>query len=625
MPFDIDVFVSYSHLDDVSLSEGRGAWVATFLRALELRLSQLLGRRAVVYADTKLKGNDILADQITDRIRRSATFVSIVSPRYVASEWARRELDEFVRAAANTGAPARGRLFTVVKSPVSREHQAAELHESLAYEFFSVDPKTGTTREFDRIFGPEADRSFWLKLDDLAHDLASQLQPLATDAAAELPGSRWVPQARPWRSRTPSASRDWQERILLGVSAPNASRPGEAFIARFVAYVEELSDLVAQQLLGLDAHGDSRAVLGLSPARARWRIGAPVTVRVGGSHFQARPSSQTFEWSGRHNLLSFVVEVDATAPAGQIALCFEAFIEGVSVAFIPMTMAIGKDQPPGGLETKSEPVALTAFASYASRDASSVAACLSALKHWDPALDVFMDCLDLTPNDEWQRELERVIPTKDAFLLFWSVNARQSRWVAWELQHAKATKGLGWIRPMPLDDPAVAPPPDDLKHLHFSDRYLIARQAFLQRQTEAVPCPRVYFIYDQRDAPAIAPWAEELDAVFEIIHPVFEGTEREIRDGHEERLRTCDAALFFYGTEREAWVRRKLRDLQKAAGYGRARPAPLVGICLIAPKTPEKERFRTHAAIVIPQWDGVSGAHLQPFVDQVLERAAEGA
>jgi putative heme iron utilization protein len=68
------------------------------------------------------------------------------------------------------------------------------------------------------------------------------------------------------------------------------------------------------------------------------------------------------------------------------------------------------------------------------------------------------------------------------FLLFWSLSARESRWVACELQQAKASKGLDWIRPMPIDDPATAPPPEDLKHLHFGDRYLIARDAFLRRK-----------------------------------------------------------------------------------------------------------------------------------------------
>ena len=68
--------------------------------------------------------------------------------------------------------------------------------------------------------------------------------------------------------------------------------------------------------------------------------------------------------------------------------------------------------------------------------------CLSALKHWDPDIDVFIDCLDLRRYDAWKRQLEYQIPTKDTFLLFWSVNAMKSKWVAWEIDVAEARRGL---------------------------------------------------------------------------------------------------------------------------------------------------------------------------------------
>ena len=184
---------------------------------------------------------------------------------------------------------------------------------------------------------------------------------------------------------------------VLGVSAPHTSRPGDIFVGRFVAYIEALSSIVEEQLRGLDVNATSHAVLGLTPDCAGgWRIGTPVTVRVSGSHLNVKPNERSFEWNGRENLLSFIVEVDAAAVSGQVALCFEAFIEGVSVAFIPMTLTIGKDTAASELDLKSEPVASTAFASYASEDASLVASCLSALKRWDLDLDIFIDCLDLT-------------------------------------------------------------------------------------------------------------------------------------------------------------------------------------------------------------------------------------
>jgi hypothetical protein len=284
---------------------------------------------------------------------------------------------------------------------------------------------------------------------------------------------------------TPSAeSPPAAEPVLLGVSAPRQATPGTTFSARFVAYVKKHEEAVKARLQQLDADPDGlnvQSVVGLSPDRGgRWVIGTPVTVRASGAQFGVKPDIQSFEWNGAEHIVSFVISVATTAPHGTTQLCFEVFIEGVPVAFIPLNVAIANALAPGDLVTATTRPLSTAFASYASKDAPVVALLLSALKRWDPEADVFMDCLDLTPNENWRHELERVIPTKDAFLLFWSINASKSPWVAWELQHARATKGLDWIRPMPIDDPEQAPPPEFLQQLHFRDKYLIARQAFLR-------------------------------------------------------------------------------------------------------------------------------------------------
>jgi hypothetical protein len=126
---------------------------------------------------------------------------------------------------------------------------------------------------------------------------------------------------------------------------------------------------------------------------------------------------------------------------------------------------------------------------------------------------------------------------------------------------------------------------------------------------------RLYLIYDQRDALMISPWEDFLfEQELEVIRPVFEGDEAEIREYHEENLRSCDGALIFYGSGNEFWLRRKLRELQKSPGYGRSKPVPIVAISLVPPRTPDKERFRTHEALVIPQWDGFSHEPLQPLI-----------
>jgi hypothetical protein len=165
----------------------------------------------------------------------------------------------------------------------------------------------------------------------------------------------------------------------------------------------------------------------------------------------------------------------------------------------------------------------------------------------------------------------------------------------------------------------------DLLETFFEDLRSVVhdRLGQIEKERRAAPNARppakellqVYMIYDRRDELHVAAWADSLfEKGLEVVRPVFEGDEAEIRDYHDENLRTCDAALIFYGAANECWLRRKLRELQKSAGYGRSKPAPLVGIALTAPRTGEKERFRTHEAMVIPQFEGFSPECLEPFM-----------
>ena len=49
-------------------------------------------------------------------------------------------------------------------------------------EFYKTDPETGRSRELDQIFGPEAQRDYWARLDDLAHDLVELLESAGSDS-----------------------------------------------------------------------------------------------------------------------------------------------------------------------------------------------------------------------------------------------------------------------------------------------------------------------------------------------------------------------------------------------------------------------------------------------------------
>ncbi|MGD9302323.1 MAG: TIR domain-containing protein, partial [Desulfobacterales bacterium] len=116
-----DIFMSYAHLDNETLTEDEKGWVSAFDNALQKRVSQLIGRKADIWRDRKLHGNDIFGDEIVDQFPKLKVFVSIVSPRYLKSEWCLKELKEFHKVANKTGGVRLGnksRIFKVIKTPV---------------------------------------------------------------------------------------------------------------------------------------------------------------------------------------------------------------------------------------------------------------------------------------------------------------------------------------------------------------------------------------------------------------------------------------------------------------------------------------------------------------------------
>jgi hypothetical protein len=65
------------------------------------------------------------------------------------------------------------------------------------------------------------------------------------------------------------------------------------------------------------------------------------------------------------------------------------------------------------------------------------------------------------------------IKGRDIFYLFWSPNAKQSKYVEREWKFALDQRGIDFIHPIPLTDPEKAPPPAELAGLHFRDIYLM--------------------------------------------------------------------------------------------------------------------------------------------------------
>ncbi|HUF23820.1 MAG TPA: hypothetical protein VMN81_06815 [Vicinamibacterales bacterium] len=504
--FEGDAFISYAHLDNFELIEGHKGWVANLHRALEVRVGQLLGKSPHIWRDPKLQGNDLFGETLIEKLHRVAVLVTVVSPRYVKSEWTIRELKEFYAAAEEQGGIRVGdkaRVFKVLKTPVPLEKMPPELRMLLGYEFFKVEPETGKIRELDDVFGPDAQREFWIKLDDLAHDLVALLEQMyAGDTALNQPG------------RGPA---------VLTPAAAIAGNPKAAKGAVFLA--ETTSDQrEPRELLRRDLQQHGYTVLPAEP-------------------------------------LPMVAEDASTVIRESLArCCLSVHLLGRSYSVVPE----------GGL--------------------------ISLI--------------------ELQHELAAARAEDETFQrLLWAPQGQQ-------VTDERQVNLIERVRRDPrMHDRA------DLLETPFEDLRTTVQEWLTRESKSAKPgdpslpagsVPQLYFIAEQRDAELIHPWADALfEQRVEVIRPWFDGDESEIRAYHEENLTLCDGVLIFYGAGNELWLQRKLRELQKAAGYGRVKRRPVVGVCLIGTRTSEKERFRSHEAVVMPQWDGVSLPALQPFITQL--------
>lgn len=134
---------------------------------------------------------------------------------------------------------------------------------------------------------------------------------------------------------------------------------------------------------------------------------------------------------------------------------------------------------------------------------------------------------------------------------------------------------------------------------------------------------QVYIICENRDRGLIRPIREYLfKQNFEVITWQDEGAAEKLMEYHRKNLRECDAALIYFGSGDEPWVRKNLEDLEKAYGYGREDDWTASAVYVGAPANEQKEDFLTHMVpFVIRNFESFDPADLRDFVAAV--RAAD--
>lgn len=239
MPPTYDIFISYGHLDDEDPAGDVKGWVDLLVERLPRLVSNNLGYLPVIWRDERsLHGNDLLTAAISEGVSNTLLFIPILSPRYVQSDWCRREIQTFCNTPAPPGMPAhRSRIFKVIKTPLLfhlAKQEPEQLRELIGYSFYEMEGDMPV--EFAPEVVPNKDPRYWTALRRLAWDVSNMLATLKHAAAeTSAPVVASAPKTTPTVTVTPS----------VPAAATNGAQ-------KFVYLAETTSDLASERELVRD-------------------------------------------------------------------------------------------------------------------------------------------------------------------------------------------------------------------------------------------------------------------------------------------------------------------------------------------------------------------------------------
>jgi hypothetical protein len=263
--------------------------------------------------------------------------------------------------------------------------------------------------------------------------------------------------------------------VDVSAYAPKRSARGKKFLVQ-VFFHDTAAD--ATDILEQAREADVEAVRrGLATLDLEIASGDRLDIVLDASGLEIEEPQQSMIWRGRPRSCAFFVTVPETFSEDTAYLRVRVLRQAVPVGQIRFAMGVAAELP-------AQPIVATgdaarryrrAFLSYASSDRAEVLKRAQALR--SARIDFFNDLLSLSPGERWEKKLYSEIEHCDLFLLFWSNAARDSEWVAKEIDHALACFGrkgadVPEILPILLEGPPPPAPPDKLADRQFNDPLL---------------------------------------------------------------------------------------------------------------------------------------------------------
>jgi TIR domain/Domain of unknown function (DUF4062) len=536
MHFTYDIFISYGRLDDEDPAGDEKGWVDLLVKRLPIVIAGFLGDKPRVWRDERsLRGNDKLHGAICEGVSRSRVLVTVVSPRYVQSDWCRIELETFCNAALPPGAdaqPFNTRIFKVIKSPLLYRHlvdkEPERLRDMKGYPFFEMDGNTPDDFSPDVVQGK--DQRYWVTLRRLAQDISDKLVSLKQEAE--------LPQARAARALSVTGYSDADPEpsavtpTMVSPTPTVVVTTNGAKVPKLVYLAETTSDLTNERELVRDEL--LQRGLGVLPE-------------------QKLPLEELKQTED-------VVRSD-------LARC------ELSVHLVG-----------------------TRYGSTPEDDVRSVVRIQEELAtECGAANPAFLRLLWMPPG-----LMTPALEIKDE---------RQKSFVT-QLQN-RVTAGVEILQ-MSVEDLKTR----IIEKLSSTPKTL----AHVDRRSKL---KQVYLICENNDRDHVRPIQQYLfKEDLEVIMWLDKGVDDAL-SYHRKNLKDCDAALIYFGSGDEPWVRKNLDDLEKAYGYGRLQDWVANAVYVAGPPNEQKEDFLTHLVpYVIRNFSSFDPNDLSDFVSAV--RAAEG-
>ena len=177
MAYDIDVLITFAEKDNDTGKKNESGWISQFKKFLDLMLYQVLGEKINVVV--KSEYDDFTASTMDN----AAVLVTILSKEFAQSGRCLDTVESYYKATSGSKI---GRVFKVLKSPLTTLEQPPRLRELLNYDMYQVDNETGLMKEYTDFFSLEAEKQYWMKMVDLVYDIHEVLIVLKGQSKAEV-------------------------------------------------------------------------------------------------------------------------------------------------------------------------------------------------------------------------------------------------------------------------------------------------------------------------------------------------------------------------------------------------------------------------------------------------------